>query len=43
MDELLNLGILFGKVWIVGQIIGTAIAVAVTIFVIIIIIKSLWR
>jgi len=41
MDEVISWAILFGKVWVIAQIIGYAIAIAFIIIAVIIVIKEL--
>ena len=43
MEEIMNWAILFGKVWVVAQIIGYAFAAIMTIVVLVIIIKVFCR
>lgn len=40
MEEVINWAILFGKVWVVAQIIGYVFAVILTIIVLVVIIKA---
>lgn len=41
MNEILNWAILFGKIWVIVQIIGYAFALVLTVAVIVIILKAL--
>ena len=40
MDEVISWAILFGKFWVIAQIIGYVLAIALTIVVVVIIIKA---